>query len=210
VSEIPKETFFNLKEDKQQRIIDASIDEFAERSFENAMVSNIIKNSKIPRGSFYQYFEDKMDLYKYVFSKVAEKKLEYMGDLIPNPKEIPFLDLFLEMYKKGAMFAHENPRLVKITSHLVSNGGVAYEEIMKNNLQMAHDFYIGYIESDKALGRIDKNVDSSVLANLVIDMTTNTALGEIKKGGAIDDLDSMIKNIENIIYIFKKGIETGE
>ena len=41
-------------------IIDAAINEFSLRSYDEAKISNIIRDSKIPRGSLYQYFIDKM------------------------------------------------------------------------------------------------------------------------------------------------------
>ena len=48
---IPKETFSNLAKEKQDRILNASFKEFSERSFEDAKLSNIIRDSKIPRGN---------------------------------------------------------------------------------------------------------------------------------------------------------------
>ena len=73
---IPKKTFYNLDSEKQQRITSAALNEFALRSYEEANLSNIIKEAKIPRGSFYQYFEDKLDLYKHIFEYIKDKKIE--------------------------------------------------------------------------------------------------------------------------------------
>ena len=207
---IPSETFAKLKEEKQNRIIEASINEFATRSFGNAKLSNIIKEAKIPRGSFYQYFEDKMDLYLLIFDKIAERKLEYMEDLLPNSEELSFLDLFYELYKRGAMFAIDNPKYVKITEHLMKSKDQVYNEIVGKNLDIARQFYIGFIEKDKELGRIDKGVDSRILADIVIDMTANVAFDEVQETGEIMDFDGMKEKIKKIIYIFRKGIETGE
>ncbi|MER2064516.1 MAG: TetR/AcrR family transcriptional regulator, partial [Alkalibacterium sp.] len=39
------------------------------KSLNEASISNIVKNSKISRGSFYQYFEDKKDLYFFLIGK---------------------------------------------------------------------------------------------------------------------------------------------
>ena len=67
---MPRETFFNLDEEKQQTIFDAAVKEFTEHQLHKARVSHIIKEAGIPRGSFYQYFEDLDDLYYYVIDKV--------------------------------------------------------------------------------------------------------------------------------------------
>ena len=68
---MPKQTFFNLKEEKKKKIEKALIKEFSNNTFEKASISNIIAEANIPRGSFYQYFESKEDLLriylKYIF-----------------------------------------------------------------------------------------------------------------------------------------------
>jgi AcrR family transcriptional regulator len=63
---MPRDTFFNLAEEKKKKILDAAEAEFSEHELFKSRVSNIIKNAGIPRGSFYQYFEDLDDLYYYV------------------------------------------------------------------------------------------------------------------------------------------------
>lgn len=63
---MPKETFFNLDEDKKVRIIEAAKKEFKLNLLHKSRISNIISDAKIPRGSFYQYFDDIEDLYFYI------------------------------------------------------------------------------------------------------------------------------------------------
>lgn len=66
---MPSSTFENLSEDKKERIIAGAMKEFSKHSLNNASISNIVKYSQISRGSFYQYFEDKDDLYLYLTKK---------------------------------------------------------------------------------------------------------------------------------------------
>lgn len=69
LTSVPSQTFFNLSEEKRQRLIAGAMKEFSEKSLNDASISNIVKNSNISRGSFYQYFEDKKDLYFFLISK---------------------------------------------------------------------------------------------------------------------------------------------
>jgi AcrR family transcriptional regulator len=78
---MPKDTFFNLLEEKRNKIIDAAKIEFTANPLRKSRVSNIIKEAEIPRGSFYQYFEDLDDLYYYVID-----------------------DVFVNIHKAGTMF----------------------------------------------------------------------------------------------------------
>lgn len=66
---MPKKTFFNLNIEKREKIEDAIKKEFSRTTFSKASISNIIEEANIPRGSFYQYFEDKEDAIKYIIYK---------------------------------------------------------------------------------------------------------------------------------------------
>jgi AcrR family transcriptional regulator len=69
---MPTETFYNLPDDKKNKIILAAKHEFTENVLLKARVSNIIKRAGIPRGSFYQYFEDLEDLYYFVIDELFD------------------------------------------------------------------------------------------------------------------------------------------
>lgn len=60
---MPSVTFANLDIEKKKKVFKCSVDEFSEKTFTNSSINKIIKKAGIPRGSFYQYFKDKEDLY---------------------------------------------------------------------------------------------------------------------------------------------------
>ncbi len=65
---MPTNTFFNLPEEKKQKILKAANKEFARVPIEQTSIKNIVEDAEIARGSFYQYFEDKEDLFEYIMS----------------------------------------------------------------------------------------------------------------------------------------------
>ncbi len=203
--DIPTKTFLNLESKKQERIINAAVNEFSKRSFEEAKLSNIIRDSNIPRGSFYQYFNDKKDIYHYIFEMIKNKKMEYLKDLLVNPEEISFLELFRLLYKQGIKFSMEHPEYVEIFGIFISSKGSLYNELIGEGLKEAKKYYIALIESDKVKGNIRKDVDSSMLADLVIQLTTNIAIDEFGSGEV--NYDTLLTKINSLITIFKKGIE---
>lgn len=69
---MPTERFLNLPQEKQQRIRDATLAEFARVPFEEVSINKIIQAAGIPRGSFYQYFTDKNDLLHYVMRDYSD------------------------------------------------------------------------------------------------------------------------------------------
>ncbi len=60
---MPKETFYNLKADKQEKIIGVLKETFKNKSIFEANVKEIVEKLQIARGSFYQYFENLEDAY---------------------------------------------------------------------------------------------------------------------------------------------------
>jgi len=71
---MPKQTFFNLSKEKRETIITAALKEFARVPFSEASIANIVKDADISRGSFYQYFDDKDDLFFYLLDKHAKDR----------------------------------------------------------------------------------------------------------------------------------------
>ena len=57
-----KAAFENLNSKKQNKIIDASIDEFATVGYELASTNRIAKNAGIAKGSLFKYFGTKEKL----------------------------------------------------------------------------------------------------------------------------------------------------
>ena len=69
---MPTSTFFRLPEEKRARLIEACWDEVSRARFSEVSINRIITAARIPRGSFYQYFEDKDDLIRYLLEDMRE------------------------------------------------------------------------------------------------------------------------------------------
>lgn len=66
---MPTATFFRLPEEKRTRLIESAWEEFTTIPFAEASINRIIRSARIPRGSFYQYFADKTDLFLYLMDQ---------------------------------------------------------------------------------------------------------------------------------------------
>ena len=85
-----KQTFLNLPEEKKNNIINALKKEFSRVPLKDALVSNIIIDAKIPRGSFYQYFdniEDFNNVIPFVFDNISIK----LNNIKEDAKQLVFL-----------------------------------------------------------------------------------------------------------------------
>lgn len=84
---MPKDLFFALSQEKQSRIIEAAIEEFSKVIYHDASINQIIKNAEISRGSFYQYFEDKDDLFFYIIETIIRAAVN--SGTMDNVKTMP-------------------------------------------------------------------------------------------------------------------------
>ena len=64
--------FLNLDSDKQNRIINAAIKEFAQKGYSNASTNEIVKEAGISKGLLFHYFQNKKQLFFFLFDSCVE------------------------------------------------------------------------------------------------------------------------------------------
>lgn len=88
---MPTKTYYNLPEEKRQKIEKAAIAEFAANPMQSASINAIVSKAGIAKGSFYQYFDNIADLHGHILTIVRKKKLEVINSL---PLDSANLDTF--------------------------------------------------------------------------------------------------------------------
>lgn len=69
-------TFERLPEEKRNRILQAARAEFIRYSYEKTSINRILAEAEVPKGSFYQYFDDKSDLFSCCICDVYKKLID--------------------------------------------------------------------------------------------------------------------------------------
>lgn len=96
---MPKSTFYNLPKEKQDKVLEAARKEFFRAEDGEILIKNIVVDAKIPRGSFYQYFESKEDLVEFLI-KNHLKNTEERFCLLIDKNDGDILAAFEEMFNK--------------------------------------------------------------------------------------------------------------
>jgi AcrR family transcriptional regulator len=128
---MPKPTFLNLSKEKQELLINAAKKEFSRVPLHEASISNIIKDAGIPRGSFYQYFEDKEDIFFFLFDEDSRRVNELFisiikinnGDLFAS-----FADLF-----KSILISFDEPGKRQYIKNVFLNMNYKIEKTFTKN-----------------------------------------------------------------------------
>lgn len=88
---MPTATFANLPTPKRDTLIKIALEEFAAHPYQQASLSRIVERAGIAKGSIYQYFANKQELYLFLIEHATERQLLLLRNLTPPA---PDLDLF--------------------------------------------------------------------------------------------------------------------
>ena len=205
---MPSERFFKLSEDKQQRIIEASMDEFIASGMHDASINRLIKDADISRGSFYTYFEDKDDLFNFIFSTLKHSSASIILDEIEKQHG----DVFAAakaLVERGSVADDKKDKTTILFDKLMSDFGImAHISEIPREKAVSH-FNELYRKIYAGMNDLKKYIPENrffILADMMI-MASINALVAIKR-------DPGLKNeILGVLYkqyeIMEKGIKGG-
>ncbi len=78
---MPKSTFFNLPKEKQNRITNTLIKYFATKSYEQVDIEDVARECKVAKGSMYQYFENKKDMYLHAVNEAVRTTMRLIENV---------------------------------------------------------------------------------------------------------------------------------
>lgn len=202
---MPKDTFYNLDEEKKNRVLEAALEEFGNRSFHQATVGRIVKKADIPKGSFYQYFESKKDLYRHLIEMSQEKKFEFMKGVLEEMESEDVFGRLRRLYRAGFRFAEQNPRLLAVGQNLMKEDAELREELLGESLASAEDFIIGILKEGVENDEIDPNANLSVAASMITQY--NMKLVDLFLGTPLNEgAEEFLKKIDSMTVILKNGL----
>ncbi|OEH86551.1 hypothetical protein BHU72_13155 [Desulfuribacillus stibiiarsenatis] len=129
-----KEKFFERKAE----LLEAALDEFITKNYEDASLNNIIKNAEISKGTFYYHFKDKQALYLFLLESSAKTKWEFVSNRIDGYTEAyegkGIFEKFKMQARIGAEFAVAFPQFYRLSKMFTKEKGNKIYEIAKSIL----------------------------------------------------------------------------
>ena len=199
---MPSSTFLNLPAEKQEKLLEAATQEFSNRPFNEASINHIIKEAGIPRGSFYMYFTDKEDLFRYLVGGYVNQLYMLLEDFLYRCQGNIFRAL-LQLYDYIRQKVQED--------HLGEVGAIA--GVIRCNSGMQKNGLLEMLDPDVILRRLGGAVNPDLL-----DLRQERDLGDIlgallavtapllytgmQNGGDPATRD----RLENILRIFERGM----
>ena len=180
---MPSNTFLNLPEDKQNRLMDAASREFSAKPYNEASINKIIQEAGIPRGSFYMYFQDKEELFRYLVHGYMEQLLMVLEESLLRESG----DVFAAL---RALFDYVWEKRGE-----QSLGGMgAMSAIISRNGGMQRGALLDLLYSGQALERLRQSVNPELL--------------DLRREEDLDDLLAVLLSVAGpLLYA---GIEAGD
>ncbi len=96
--------FFDLKKEKQDRMINAALKVFAIQGYRHGSTDDIVKEAAVSKGLLFHYFESKLGVYRFVYDySVRYMILELRSTVEPEEKEMFAMMKQIECARMHAM-----------------------------------------------------------------------------------------------------------
>lgn len=196
--------------------MNAAIEEFADYGLENASTNRIVKNSGIAKGSFYQYFEDKQDVFMHMLTVIEQQETEFFKDKHPAEQNMDTFHYFRWMIKAGMEFGLSHPRMIQAAWRVLLGEGLYYGKTFVEYREKTTRVLRTMIEQAIERGEVDPSV-AVELAVMVMETWSNAITTYILSEGAKQK--DMLKwmhspktqeTIDKLLYVMEYGLRKTE
>lgn len=149
--------FFDLKKEKQDRMINAALKIFALRGYRHASTDDIVREAAISKGLLFHYFESKLGVYNFIYDySVRYMILEMRTSVDPREKDLFEVMKQIERARMNAMrgYPYMQQFLNRSMAEDVSEALLAIEE-KRGTLEEAANSIYGQIDHTQLPPGID-------------------------------------------------------
>jgi len=108
---LPTVTWARVDPARRAAVIEAAESEFGAHGFSRGSLNVIARRAGVAKGSLFQYFADKRDLYAFITDIASQRVRSYMEDLIRelDPRR-PFFEFLTDLLDGWVAYYAEHPR----------------------------------------------------------------------------------------------------
>ncbi len=194
--------------EKKKELLEAALNEFSSKKYEDASLNSIIKNAGISKGTFYYHFKDKQELYIYLLESSSEVKWEFINKNIKSPsteKRGDTFDMFRLQAKVGAEFASMHPGYHNLSRMFVKEKGNEIYDIAKNVLIEDNTNSLNnIIENAVEEGNFRNDLPREFIIKMISHLFTH--FEDVFDSEDDMELGNMIKNLNYYVDFMKNGL----
>jgi AcrR family transcriptional regulator len=184
---MPSQTFFNLPDEKRETLIKIAIDEFSSHDYDSASISRIVKEAGIAKGSFYQYFQDKKELYLYLLNLLSETKFSFLQNSHPPKIKMDFFEYLAWLFETSIHFDFTYPALSKLGYRAFYGDSPLGNRAIEEAKEAFSEFIRQIVMKGVSEGDIDPNINLDLVVFVVNTLSNNVGNYIPKKLGVSAD-----------------------
>jgi len=160
--------FQNLKPEKQEKVFKAALTEFASKGYRGASMNSVVKAAQISKGSLFQYFRTKRDLFDGVVEIAVSQVKDYLKEVRERSTTREFPQRLEDLLRAGFAFIDHHPLLARIYFHLLQSGEAPFgAERMSRLRRLSNEFLAQLIGEASLRGELRDDLDVERAAFLV-------------------------------------------
>ena len=107
---MPRPTWANLPAGRRERVLQAAMREFGSRGFSGGSLNVIAKDAGVAKGSLFQYFDDKLDLFAHVCDVTSERiRAQIEGRIVELDPDRDFFDFLTDLLRDWVAYFRDHP-----------------------------------------------------------------------------------------------------
>ncbi len=157
--------FFDLKKEKQDRMINAALKVFALQGYRHASTDDIVREAAISKGLLFHYFQSKLGVYQFIYDySVRYMNLELRSTVDAQEKDLFEIMKQMECARMHAMrgYPYMQQFLNRTVAEDVSEALLAIEE-KRGGLEETYRSIYAQVD----YGVLPKNVDGEKLCKMI-------------------------------------------
>ncbi|MCA1959816.1 MAG: TetR/AcrR family transcriptional regulator [Desulfomonile sp.] len=208
------ELFRNLNPEKQEKVFQAAVDEFASKGYRSASMNSLVRAAGISKGSLFQYFHAKEDLFAAVVDMAAARVKRYLKRVRDETAELTFFERLEWLMRAGFAFIDNHPLLAKIYFHLLQSGEAPFgSERIAELRRQGEGFLADLVRSAQRRGELRESLDTeriSFLLNSLLETLLRAYYTEFLAPGLglyRGDADSLDRWVRTTLDLIRNGLE---
>ncbi|HPV43860.1 MAG TPA: TetR/AcrR family transcriptional regulator [Spirochaetota bacterium] len=160
-------------EQTRERLLHCAEKAFSKNGYYETQVSDIVKLAHVAKGTIYQYFENKDDVFKTLLSTYLRQwekavALDLKGFGGPKPGSYYAMEYLRHRLKKTAEFWSENQERTNIILRIAVGLNAEFESVMKHLEEKILKVIMADIELGQRWGNIPGDIDVEIAGNAIL------------------------------------------
>ena len=157
------DTFHRISEEKQNTILQAALNEFAQYGYSEANINKIAERAHISVGSLYKYFNDKQTLYLAIVNYSADTLREVLNRILEESHD--FFPIVERIIREIQHHARINKNLFKLYNEMTAENNFDLTWKTSGSVEgVTADLYTALVRKAQEAGTVGKDINPRYFA----------------------------------------------